>query len=1454
MEADKLSIAIVGMAGRFPGAGNVDQFWNNLQQGKDSVRFFSTEELEPYVPKATLNAPNFLKAGYVLDDVDMFDADFFGISQREAGYMDPQHRLFLECAWEAMEGAGYVPGKMTNPVGVYASAAISTYLMRLGGEFLPWMPTKFFDVLLGNDKDYLATRVCYKLGLTGPGVMVQSACSSSLAAVSMACQGLLEYQTDMALAGGVCLTIPQQHGYLCVDGDGFLSPDAKCRAFDAGASGTVQGNGVGVVVLKRLEDALAQGDTIHAVIRGFAINNDGSDKAGFTAPSLAGQKNVIREAMAMADVQAEDISYIETHGTGTALGDPLEIAALADAFGQTTAKQYCPIGSVKTNIGHLNTAAGVASLIKVALSLRHRQIPPSLHFERPNPAINFEQSSFYVNTRLQPWEAVNSRRIAGISSFGFGGTNVHMVVEEAPARQQSRTDRPWHILPLSARSESALGTAIQNLRAHLAGAKELAVGDVAHTLQTGRKEFPYRAMVLCKDLPDAVNQLDGSCPICGPAPEADLPLFFLLPGHEAYKGMAASLYRHEDVFRHALDQCARILQPLLNADIRETMAPGAESQEPFHAMPTLCAVQLALAKLWQARGIKPAMLMGQGAGLFAGAALSGILSQEEALLFAVACDLEERGQPLSDIEDKLQAFAPRMPQIPLLSPSTGNWITAAEAGSRNYWLSREHQEADLLNGLTAALQKFSGEVLEIGITSHALRAELADRANVRMIAGLPGMGDTESEDASMTRALAELWRAGASIDWTCLHPEGTGRRVPLPTYPFERKKFFLDRPLEPAGHAEQSRKAEDKDMADWFYVPTWKRQSFLDEPQNPHGQERRAWLVFMNKGKYGQITEKHLRQMNQDVIQIWKGAAFARLGQNSFSIRPAHLEDYASLLSALAEENCRVENVLHLWNAESPTGQQAEPARPESIREDAYDSLTCLASALDDSAGSECQVRLGVLSTNVHTVLGDEDIVPEKALLLGPCLVAPQEFPNLSCLAVDLPEEADPASADLYLKNFLADMLSPQPGQGERILAYRGKSRWERHFEPAHLEPRAHAPRLRQEGVYLICGGLGGIGSVMAKFLAQKYQARLVLVGRSPLPEKSQWETIARHSSDAPQASRIKQLLALEKSGAQVLALSCDVADEAAMQEAFAQAVKVFGGVDGVIHAAGVVGNASMKNLAGSKSNMRAKVHGAAVLNRLCEKHSPDFLLHCSSLAAVGGLAGSTDYTAANNVLDAHAHCRKTATQCISVNWNYWLGTGMSNETAANAPQKNSELVDGLTPDQGIDALQRILESGLSHVAVCTKDLTTFLQKARQGRTTQPDAPAQPQDSGYPRPDIGVPYVAPRNVVERTLSDIWEEVLELATVGVDDPFLDIGGDSLSAIKLDSRLREVFSMKLPLNALFTHDTVAKLARYLTSQEEEKGLVSATAELFQQVKNMSQEEILAALNGQGDVISR
>jgi acyl transferase domain-containing protein len=506
-------IAIVGMAGRFPGAADLRQHWDNLRAGVESITFFSDEELAAAgVDAGLLRNPRYVRARGVLQDAELFDAVFFGLSPREAEIMDPQHRVFLETAWEALESAGYAPGGVALNAGVYAGASLNSYLiasLMTNPEVM--MAAGGYQAMLANDKDFLATRVSYKLNLCGPGVTIQTACSTSLVAVQMACQALLARQCDMALAGGVSINVPRVGGYLYEPGM-ILSPDGHCRAFDERAQGTVAGEGVGVVVLKRLREALADGDHVHAVIRGAAINNDGSLKVGYTAPSVDGQATVIARAHAMGGIDPATITYVEAHGTGTELGDPIEVAALTKAFRAATDRRgFCALGSVKSNIGHLDAAAGVAGLIKTVLALEHRALPPSLHFSSPNPRIDFESSPFRVNAALTDWPRVGDMpRRAGVSSFGIGGTNAHVVVEEAPPPSPTAPSRPVQVFTLSAKSGEALDRTGAALAGHLAEHPELAPADVAHTLHRGRATFPHRRMVVAASLEEAARALrDG---------------------------------------------------------------------------------------------------------------------------------------------------------------------------------------------------------------------------------------------------------------------------------------------------------------------------------------------------------------------------------------------------------------------------------------------------------------------------------------------------------------------------------------------------------------------------------------------------------------------------------------------------------------------------------------------------------------------------------------------------------------------------------------------------------------------------------------------------------------------------------------------------------------------------------------------------------------------------------
>lgn len=874
-------VAIIGIAGRFPGAQNVQDFWHNLCDGVEGVTFFSDHELlEAGVPPETLNNPNYVKAHATLSGIEMFAASFFGIPPKEAEIMDPQQRLFLECAWEALENAGYAPEAHRKRVGVYAGVGANAYLLLT--QYAPGhRPTSIdpYQSMISNEKDYLATRISYKLNLKGPGVTVQTACSTSLVAVHLACQSLLNGECAMALAGGVTIKIPQKAGYFYQEG-GIVSPDGHCRAFDHRAQGTVGGDGVGAVVLKPLISALADRDTIHAVIRGSAINNDGGFKVGYTAPSVDGQAEVIAEAYLVAGVEPETITYIETHGTGTPLGDPIEVAALTHAFRKRTEKKsFCALGSVKTNIGHLDTAAGIAGLIKTTLALEHQLIPPSLHFEKPNPGIDFANSPFYVNAQLAQWRSNGSPRRAGVSSFGIGGTNAHVILEEAPAVEPSGESRPWQLLLLSARTPDALQTMTTNLVKCLKQQPHLELADVAYTLQVGRKGFEERLMLVAQDMEDAVHTLETLDPervFTMAHLASERPVTFLFPGQGTqYVHMAQELYQSESLFRQQIDHCCDLLAPLLDLDLRAVLYPGKEQEaeaaqqltQTGIAQSALFVVEYALARLWMSWGVQPQSLIGHSIGEYVAACLAGVLSLEDALrlvaargqmmqqlpagvMLAVSLS-EERLLPLLDehlslaavngasrcvvsgpvdaissLEQKLtrekiahqrlqtshafhsemvdpilDSFAEQVkqvtlqqPRIPYVSNVTGTWITGAEATDPGYWVRHLRQTVRFTEGLRTLLKEPGRILLEMGpgqTLARFARQHLDKNAEQLVFSSLPHKYSQGSDIKSLLSALGHLWLSGVEIAWPAFASGERRSRIPLPTYPFERGRYWL---------------------------------------------------------------------------------------------------------------------------------------------------------------------------------------------------------------------------------------------------------------------------------------------------------------------------------------------------------------------------------------------------------------------------------------------------------------------------------------------------------------------------------------------------------------------------------------------------------------------------------------------------------------------------------------
>jgi acyl transferase domain-containing protein len=793
-------IAIIGMAGRFPGAQNLKDFWRNLLGGVESVSFFTGDELlAEGVSEAEFTRPRYVAAKGIVEGSRRFDASYFDLSTREATVMDPQFRVFLETVAEAMEDAAYTADNTNRRTGIFAGAASNTYQehLRAYPELIEQVGSVQATIL--NEKDFLPTWAAYKLNLTGPCVTVQSACATSLVAVHFACQSLLNGECDIALAGGVSLSFPQKEGYQYVEG-GLLSPDGHCRAFDAGAMGSVPGEGVGVVVLRRLDEAIEQGDAVRAIIKASSINNDGADKIGYLAPSEQGIATAVTESLAISGIDCQTIGYVEAHGTGTTLGDPIEIAALTKAFrAQTEEKEFCAIGSVKTNIGHLNTAAGIAGLIKTVLMLENGVIVPSLHYEEPNPLLKLTQTPFYVSTQAIEWTGNGHPRRAAVNTFGIGGTNAHVILEEAPFRKPCASFEEDELLVLSARSKQALRNLSENLATHLENSPNLPLSAAAYTLSAGRRAHEYRRTILCSKVSEAVKLLrTGTTEEAAFASKVveDVEVMFQFrdKGVE-HLGLIAELYRNEPVFQQEFDACATLSQVLVADPVYALIIGGSESAKERSANQqispvTSVAVEYALAKLLFSWGVHPQTVTGHGIGEYTAACIAGILSLKDALSLAAEKTKNNRevgriSFPVASTTTKDNQQGERQKFPAFFSNVLGQWLTPDDTPALENWLHNLQNQQSSAQALQSSVYDQSQLLLEIGVPG----PDEKDSPQ-HAIAILRHQKDELSDKGKLLTAMGRLWLGGGSVDWQAFYSNQQRQRISLPTYPFERQSFW----------------------------------------------------------------------------------------------------------------------------------------------------------------------------------------------------------------------------------------------------------------------------------------------------------------------------------------------------------------------------------------------------------------------------------------------------------------------------------------------------------------------------------------------------------------------------------------------------------------------------------------------------------------------------------------
>jgi len=1535
------AIAIIGMACRFPEAEDPGAFWRNLRQGKESIKFFSDEELlAAGVDPELLRQPNYVKAAPVLRDVDKFDAAFFEYSPREASATDPQHRLFLEVAWEAFEEAGYHPQTCPGAVGVFAGAGgiVSSYLVAH-----PRHPALTGDTAtlpyIGNDKDFLATKVSYKLNLTGPSVTVQTACSTSLVAVHLACQSLASGESDMMLAGAATVRVPHLSGYVAEPGN-VHSADGRCRAFDARGQGVVFGSGVAAVLLRPLEDALEAGDHVHAVIKGTSVGNDGGDKASYPSPSTAGQARTMVEALARARVSPDEIDYVECHAAGTRLGDPIEVNALTEAFRSATDRRgFCAVGSVKPNIGHPEQTAGMAGMMKTVLALEHAEIPPTLHFETPNPGIDFVRSPFFVNTELCDWPANGHPRRACVNSLGIGGTNAFAVLEEAPSSAPSTADpeRSHHVFTLSAKSGSALTAYINRFRDFLRDNPGVDVADLCYTSNVSRSQHAHRIAATVASVSELRIALDRAAhkgAVQGnERPRKGVAFLFTGQGTQ-HPGMSAGLYRAHATFRELLDRCDEAFRPHLSRPLLETIFSQDDESRALlgqmnYMQPALFALEYGLAKLWQSWGVTPSAVMGHSLGEVVAACIAGVMGFDDAVRLVAARGrlmhaLPERGAMaavfasadtvdgflpgdgsvvvaaanapestvISGVREALAAVVERLtaegietrplnlsngfhsplvepmldaleeaaggitvlkPRIPLVSNVTGRLMD--EAPAPRYWCEHALRTVRFADGVHALGALHCDTFIEIGpgCTLLGIASQVLSEPDLLW---LPSLSNQELDWRAIMDAAGTAYAEGLPIDWDAVHRGSRRRRVPLPTYPFERKRFWVDddraeqraatealplRVTAALRHPSSSSRVSHGDgVARLAVVPRDEIEFQLRDalPETPsmacddrqsellyrlqwQVRPRRAgaarssvasgsWIVLSDSGGVGEALATALTQRGDGCHLAFSGKTFERLRSDVWRIDSSRLEHFRRLVRTICEScSAPVRGAIYLWGLDTPPLDGLAPDQLATAQSASAGGALLLGRALDEAhARGHFAGRLYAITQNAVAVsAADPPTEAVQALLWGLGRTFALERPDLWGALIDIAAGEGPAARDI--DTLAADLREPD---GEDQIAYRNGERFgARLVAPAPASSEGVEPVFRGDATYLITGGLGMIGLATARWLVEREGVRsIVLAGRS-----------------GPRGARAEAVESLRRLGARIQVVTADIGVPADVQRLM-EAMRGLPPVRGVIHGAGILENGLVSAMDWEQflRVTTPKVAGAWLLHCHTRDLDLDFFVMHSSLLSLIGSPGQGNYTAANAFLDAlGSHRRALGLPATVINWTAWSEGGLASTAGRQIEDMWREMgLAYIAPEDGMRMFGQLMRPPVDQMAVGSADWPRYLRQFPrppalfESLVREAQAPASMRHQpAVPRRGASGECVSGQGsaLLEQVRQHVSEQMGFDELIDADRPLRELGLDSLMAVTIASRLSEALDLPVPVVKLIGGPSIKHLVDDLSS---------------------------------------